>query len=288
MANYLIYPFKTMRITQNYNGTTSHRPHTTGSPKDYPIDEGGADTGRDWFYCPCDEVIIMKIYGVGNGGTNTMWIQSTSKVNFADGTSDYFCAMLIHMNDSDLKRLKVGQKFTRKQAICQEGMDGATGNHIHMAAGKGKMSGTGWTKNTKNKWVLSTTNGTYKPEKLFYVDSSFTTIKSSGGLSFKKISKTSTSSSTTTTTTTSSSKYTVGDYKVTGANLLNVRRNAGTLYSKIKYEDMTAQAQQKIYKLVGYKANGFPKGMTFTASQVKGSWGKCPSGWVCLKYCTKI
>lgn len=27
--NYLIYPCKTMRITQSYTGTTSHKPHMT-------------------------------------------------------------------------------------------------------------------------------------------------------------------------------------------------------------------------------------------------------------------
>lgn len=118
MANYLTYPFKVMRITQNYLGRTSHYPHTTGSPKDYPIDEGGSDSGRDWFYCPCDKIKIVKIYGVGNSGVNTMWIQSTSKVHFADGTTDYFCAQLTHMNDSDLRRLKVGQTFKRGQPVC--------------------------------------------------------------------------------------------------------------------------------------------------------------------------
>ena len=51
MATYLTYPFKTMRITQSYTGTTSHLPHTTGSPKDYPLDEGGKDGGRDPILC---------------------------------------------------------------------------------------------------------------------------------------------------------------------------------------------------------------------------------------------
>ena len=36
-----------MTITQSYTGTYSHLTHTTGYPKDYPIDEAGKDTGRD-------------------------------------------------------------------------------------------------------------------------------------------------------------------------------------------------------------------------------------------------
>lgn len=185
--NYLTYPFKIMRITQSYTGTTSHKPHSTGRPKDYPWDEGGKDSGRDGFYCPCDELKIVKIYGVGNGGTNTIWVESTSKVDFADGTTDYTCGHLIHPNDGDIKDLRVGQKFKRGQLICYEGIDGATGNHLHISFGKGKMKDTGWTKNTKGKWVLTTTNGTFKPEELFYIDKSFTTIKNTKGISFKEL-----------------------------------------------------------------------------------------------------
>ena len=99
MNNYLIYPFKVMRITQNYNGTTSHKPHTTGKPKDFPLDEGGKDGGRDGFYCPCDELEVVKIYGVGNKGTNTFWVQSTTPVICADGTIDYICGQITGVVD---------------------------------------------------------------------------------------------------------------------------------------------------------------------------------------------
>ena len=92
-----------MRITQTYLGKTSHYPHTTGTPKDYPFDEAGADGGRDWLYCPCDEMKLIRIYGVGNGGTNTIWLQSTAKVDFADSTSDYFTMQVTHPEDADVK-----------------------------------------------------------------------------------------------------------------------------------------------------------------------------------------
>ena len=285
MANYLTYPFKVMRITQNYLGRTSHYPHTTGSPKDYPVDEGGSDSGRDWFYCPCDKIKIVKIYGVGNSGVNTMWIQSTSKVHFADGTTDYFCAQLTHMNDSDLRRLKVGQTFKRGQPVCQEGIDGATGNHIHMSVGKGTMKGSGWTQNTNRKWVLTTTNGTIKPEQAFYVDKSFTKIASSGGITFKTLGAA--TQTKTTTKTSTSAKYKLGDYKT--IDDLNVRKDASTLHPKLKFEQFTENAQKAVKKLNGGQpADYFPKGMEVTISEIKGDWGKCPSGWLNLKYCKKI
>lgn len=186
MAEILTYPFKTMRITQTYNGGTSHRPHTTGSPKDYPIDEGGKDGGRDAMYAPCD-VKIVRIYGVGTGGTNSMWVQSTEKVTFANGKTDYMTMQITHPNDSDLRRLKVGQVVRKRNILCYEGTDGATGNHIHLSIGMGTMTGNGWTLNSNNKWVLTTSNGTVKPEAAFYVDPKFTKIDDSNGLKFKTL-----------------------------------------------------------------------------------------------------
>lgn len=188
MAEYLTYPFKTMRITQSYTGTTSHLPHTTGSPKDYPIDEGGKDGGRDPFYARC-KMKVRKIYGVGNRGTNTLWIESTEKVLIPNGKLDYVTIMIIHPNDSDIGDLKVGQTFKKNDIVCYEGMDGATGNHIHMAVGMGKMTGGGWTQNSKGKWVLTTEHGTIKPEEAFYIDKSFTNVINSKGLKFKELPK---------------------------------------------------------------------------------------------------
>ena len=189
MKNYLTYPCETMRITQSYIGTTSHLPHTTGSPKDYPWDEGCVDGGRNYCYCPCDEMEVKRIYGIGTGGTNTLWLESTSKVIFADDTENYCTMLITHPNDDDLKKIKVGQKFKRGDKICREGADGATGNHFHFSAGKGKFNGNGWVRNTKGKYILTTTAGQFKPEQLFFVDKSFTKIVNSKGIIFKELPK---------------------------------------------------------------------------------------------------
>lgn len=188
MKNYLTYPVKCMNVTQGYTGNYSHEPHHTGSPKDYPWDEACIDYGRSPMYCPCDEMKIVRIY---TKGTNTIWLESTDKVDFADGTSDYVTLMVTHPNDSDIKRLKVGQRFKRGELICYEGTDGnATGNHFHFSAGKGKLKGNGWTKNSNNKWVLTTTGGTFKPEELFYIDRKFTAqVKKSNGICLKDLPK---------------------------------------------------------------------------------------------------
>lgn len=249
--NYLTYPCKVMRITQNYNGKTSHYPHTVGSPKDYPIDEGGKDTGKDAIYCPCDKMKVKRVYGVGTGGTNTIWLESTEKVHFADGTRDFFTVLITHPNDVDLKYIKVGQVFSRWQAITQEGSDGATANHLHISGGKGKFKGNGWKKNSKGKYVLDCTGGAYKPEQIFYINPAFTTVMSKGGINFKNLPE----------------EYTVGTYKVNTA-VLNVRKGAGTNFAK---------------------AGTLVKGKKIKIIEVDGIWGRYAANkWVSLEHCKKV
>jgi hypothetical protein len=187
----LTYPCKVMRITQSYTGSTSHKPHWYGAKdyKDYPIDEGCTDGGRDWFYCPCDEIQIVKIYGVGNRGTNTVWMESTSEVDTACGEHTFVTILVTHPNDDDLRKLRIGQTFRRGQPMFREGTDGATGNHFHISVGKGHMISGGWDLNSNGRWVLRTSISCYYPQCAFYVDTSFTKIVDKSSLSFKIISQ---------------------------------------------------------------------------------------------------
>lgn len=271
MKNYLTYPCKTMRITQSYTGTTSHLPHTTGSPKDYPWDEGCVDSGRGKCYCPCDEMKIRRITGVGNTYTNTLWLESTTPVNFADGTEDYCTMLITHPNDDDLRKMYVGQKFKRGDVICREGKDGASGYHFHFSAGKGKFEGTGWQLNSRGKYVLNTTGRGYKPEQLFFIDTSFTKVKNSKGLAFKNL-----------------PKYKTGKY-IVDTELLRIRKGPGTQYAYKKFNKLSKKAQKVIKKLTGGKtADGYVKGQEFTVYKIKnGCWGYNASGWMCLDYCKK-
>ena len=187
-ANYLTYPMKTMNITQGYTGSYSHGNHSSGSPADYPIDDAGADSGRDYVYCPCDEMVVKHIYGVGKSGTNTIWLESTSTVTMPCGR-DYVTMQVIHPNDDTLSGIQEGQKFKRGEKMFLEGNDGnATGYHAHIAVGTGKFTGTGWVQNNKSSWVLQTTGKNLKPEEAFFVDDTFTTVKSAGGIVFKHLS----------------------------------------------------------------------------------------------------
>lgn len=276
MAEYLTYPFRTMRITQNYNGSTSHYGHSHGAPKDYPIDEGGSDGGRDPIYAPC-KLIIRRIWGVGTDGVNTLFCESANKVKLANGKTDYVSFQITHPNDSDLRRLKVWQTIAKGAVLCYEGTDGASGNHIHLSVGRGKLSGNGWVKNSRGKWVLTTTGGTLKPEAAFFVDPKFTKIVNNGGINFKQMPAAKKAAK--------NAKYAPGVYRVT-TNLLYVRSGAGTDNPKLPFTYLTADARAQILKLNGGKyADGFVRGVLFTVNETDGSWGKCPSGWVCLDYC---
>lgn len=184
--NYLIYPTKTMNLTQTHT-MGNHAGHSSGSPKDYPFDDACDSSGRSWFYCPCDEMKIVKIYGVGASGVNTVWMTSISPVVMPCGT-DYITIMVEHPEDDDLRKLSVGQVFKRGQQMFREGGNGAKGagtygNHFHISCGTGQMSGGGWKKNSEGAWVLTVTGEPKIATACFYLDG--TTIKNDRTYSFK-------------------------------------------------------------------------------------------------------
>jgi hypothetical protein len=82
-------------------------------------------------------------------------------------------------------------------------------------------------------------------------------------------------------------EYSTGKYRVIKA--VNVRKGASSSSQRVMYKDFTANAKEQIKKLGGKpEDNDFPKGMILTVSEVNGTFGKCPSGWVSLKLCERI
>lgn len=217
--NYLIYPIKIMNITQTYKNDFSHSRHTVGTPKDYPIDDNCGATGPNgYFYCPCDAMIVKKIYGVGSSSSNVLWLESTTPV-ITPTFTDYVTIMIGHIEDAELNKLKIGQTFTRKEPIAIEGKDGfATGEHFHIVVGRGKFKGSGWVKNTNDIWVINTTGGSVKPEDSFFIDNTFTTVKNSAGLNFLNL---------------YIPDIEEDDYYYTTAESLNIRLGPGTNFNAI-------------------------------------------------------
>lgn len=256
MPNYLTYPTQIMRITQSYDGRTSHLPHMTGTPKEWALDEGEKDGGRGWLYCGCDAMRVTRLTGVGKPGTNAVYLTSTTQVDLANGKRSIITLQLVHPNDDDLSKLRNGQIIRRGEKICREGNDGATANHVHMAVGLGTIVGTGWQKNSNGRWVLVTTGGPIKPEDAFFVDPEFTKIRDAKGLNFKMLPK---------------GKPAPGRYEVTSTTL---RVRKGTSTDTLILGELKQRERVEIVR---------------TKRGLDGAyWGRTSVGWVCMDYMKKV
>lgn len=125
-----ILDIKELNIIQGMNGSYSHN-------GDKAIDLGKACS---YLRAPFTGT-IKRIYK----NCNAVWLESSEKVMYADGTVDYMTVMTLH--DSNISNLKVGQKIYQGETYYHPGVKGnVTGSHIHIAVGKGKFRGNGWYK----------------------------------------------------------------------------------------------------------------------------------------------
>lgn len=84
----------------------------------------------------------------------------------------------------------------------------------------------------------------------------------------------------------SGSDFSKGTYVVVGA--VNVRQGPGVNYHLKTFSQFTTNAQAQVKKIDSSCPNHFPVGVRVTISEVDGTWGKCPSGWISLKYCRRV
>ena len=151
-----VFMMDTLNISQKAGGEFSHR-------GDKALDIAGKDTGIDSLKAPFTGV-IKRIYP----DTNSVWLESIDKVKYADGTIDYMTVMTMH--DNDVSNLKVGNIINQGTVYYQEGRKGyTTGNHIHLAVGKGKFTGNGWYQNSEGFFVINNQYDVHKA--LFLLDS---------------------------------------------------------------------------------------------------------------------
>ena len=81
--------------------------------------------------------------------------------------------------------------------------------------------------------------------------------------------------------------YKPGTYTVTSPTLV-VRSGAGKHYRKKKWKELSGNARQQIKSLNGIEYDGYVKGVRLDITQVKGIWGRTPSGWVSLNHCERV
>lgn len=145
-----------LNVTQKGNGSFSHQ-------GDKAIDIAGKDSKIDSLKAPFTG-IIKRIYP----NQNVVWLESIEKVKYADGTIDYMTVMTMH--DNDISNLKIGDIIKQGETYYNEGIKGyATGNHIHLAVGKGKFTGSGWYQNEYGYWPINNQYDVYKA--LYLLDS---------------------------------------------------------------------------------------------------------------------
>ena len=71
--------------------------------------------------------------------------------------------------------------------------------------------------------------------------------------------------------------------------MLNVRRDPSTNNSPLRFNELTRNAQEQVRRLNNSNtANGLVRGVVVDVSEVRGDWGRIPSGWIALNYCTKV
>lgn len=73
--------------------------------------------------------------------------------------------------------------------------------------------------------------------------------------------------------------YTLGRYKVTAKEGVNVRNGPGTNYRIKTINELSKDAKSK---------GGYVNGTVFDVLEVNGAWGRTPSGWVSLDYAIKL
>lgn len=161
---------RNLNISQKANGSFSHK-------NDLAIDIIGRDDGIEDLKAPFTGT-IKKIYA----NDNAVWLESNEKVIYADGTIDYMTVLTIH--DNDISNLKIGDIIKQGEIYYQEGSKGnATGNHIHLAVGKGKFTGSGWYKCNDVGFCI---NNQYDVYKALFLNND-TNIINDGGYNWKKI-----------------------------------------------------------------------------------------------------
>lgn len=159
-----VFMMDTLNVSQKANSNFSHK-------GDKALDIAGKDTGIESLKAPFTG-IIKRIYA----NTNTVWLESIDKVKYADGTIDYMTVMTMH--DNDVSNLKAGDIIKQGEIYYEEGRQGyTTGNHIHLAVGKGKFTGNGWSLNDDGSWII---NNQYDVHKGLYLLDSVNVLNNGG------------------------------------------------------------------------------------------------------------
>lgn len=257
-----------MKLSQGYNDG-NHKAHTTCEYKDYPVDETYGDGSRSGHFLAPFDCKVVKTY---MAKSNYLWLTSTEKVKTPSGDK-IVTVFICHISDDEIKKIKVGQTFKQGSEIVREYKDAnATGNHNHVCVGFGTIIDGGW-KEQGDFWVLVTSEGTQKPEDVFYIDKSITEIIDSKGIEFKDM------------PVEEAIGYKTGIYKV--LENLYIRKTAGT-DEYVLVKECTDKMKNALTSTDSNDKAVVKAGHNITALEIiekdNGSvWVRNYSGYLCLK-----
>ena len=158
-----LFPLEKISVTQGRYTAPTHSNQNA-------IDFGYKDAL--YAYAPFDGTVVEMTKGY-----HAIWFQSNNKVKYADGTEDYMTVLFMHGSWDDPVVTK-GKSYSRGEKLFKVGGYGKNAQsdeyipHFHIEVIRGKRSG--WT-----------ARGDVNLEDAFFVNEDFTTIRKSGGFSFK-------------------------------------------------------------------------------------------------------
>jgi hypothetical protein len=127
-----VFPFEYMYLTQGEGGSYSH----AGT---YAMDFQGMSTpSTRMLRCPYYAPVDLRLVAIADSANHSYVYTSLDKVNFVDGTYDYFTILVAHDDTS----YSVGRIVAQGFELGKTGTYGiATGDHVHMEVKRGTYEG---------------------------------------------------------------------------------------------------------------------------------------------------
>jgi hypothetical protein len=127
-----VFPFEFMYLTQGEGGSYSH----AGT---YAMDfQGMSSPSTRMLRCPYYAPVDLRLVAIADSANHSYVYTSLDKVNFVDGTYDYFTILVAHDDTS----YSVGRIVAQGFELGKTGTYGiATGDHVHMEVKRGTYEG---------------------------------------------------------------------------------------------------------------------------------------------------
>jgi len=174
----LCFGMKVINVTQLPGGSYSHA--------NMALDLAGSDSGIDYWYA-MGRWRVVGFFGLAGTILFTHVDENgqAEPVHCADGVDRIVTLALTHSATKYVPRPAIGRIYENGIPMYEEGMMGqATGNHIHCEVAVGVQT-TKFYDSTLKIWRMS---GELNPVSTIFINTSFSTVKSTLGANFKYVS----------------------------------------------------------------------------------------------------